>query len=439
MNLMLASVALAALAAPVFAARGAIETRSGKIESAYAIDSETISGVNWQRERNQPGPRVELWDVLHVRYEGQTMDAYNGMARQLAGAKGQKMQQDASAMLKENAPTGFSADEWARIQLACRYFLAAGLALQGSHDDAVARYIEYLKACDDKPASGGFRAKFKSAVSNKEIADAGGLHRLYLDGLTGLGMAYLARKEGAKANEQAFKPLIELCGSLAAASGKSQYFDWSLRALRSLARYSEDAKDFKGAREAYEQMVRIALQKEGGRQSRASAEAQLKVGYMQILEGDLGGARAKFYEATRAWEAAHQTSSLQNPTPPRANWLNADVAYLTAGSYVGQGLVDSARAKTNNDWASALTNFSMALAVFRADDEIRSMALLGAANAASRLAELNGTKAEVASTYAKLAEKYLSELVSQLSKTKAANDALVPEIEKRITQFKGTE
>ncbi|MBX3473407.1 MAG: hypothetical protein KF754_03425 [Planctomycetes bacterium] len=427
------ALALVLVAGSLHAAKGGIDLRDGKSQEAFAIDKETISGIEWQREQRQPGARIELWDVIQVRYSVTGMDEFNGMARKLAGGNGTKMVADANSFLSGAAPAGLNADEWERVQHACRYYLAAGLALQGQHDQAVAKYIEYLKKCEEKPAPGGIRARFRSVVGGKDIAEAGGLHRLYLDGLTGLGMSYLALKDTTKANDQAFKPLIELCASLAGSSGKSQYYDWSLRALRALADHSENAKDYKSAREAYDQMARTALQKEGGRPSRASNEAQLKVGFMQIREGDLSGARAKFFEAIRAWEGGHD---ITNAAPPRNNWINPDVAYLTAGSYLGQGMVDAARAKSIPEWSVALSNFSTALSVFRADDEIRSMALLGAANAASTLAELNGQKADVANNYARLAEKYQSELLQQLPKSKAASDEKLVEIEKRITKFK---
>jgi len=436
-NIILPATLLMVAFAGSLQAKAVVETKDSKNQTAYSIESESLSGISWFRERNQPGTKIELWDVAHVSYEGTGMDEYNGMARKLSGAKGAKLQEDATTILGlAAAPSGLSADDWERVKLACRYYLAAGMALQDQHDSAITKYIEYLKACEEKPASGGIRARFKSVVGGKDIADAGGLHRLYMDGLTGLGMSYLAQKEGAKANDQAFKPLIELASALASASGKSQYYDWALRAVRALARFSENVKDYKSARDAYDQLARIALQKEGGRSSRASNEAQLKVGYMMILETNYSDARSKFFEGIRAWEQGH---NVDNAAPPRNNWITPDLAYFTAGCYVGKGLVDSATAKTANEWAGALVNFSTALSVFRADDEIRSMALLGAAKAASMLAELNKSKKDVANINATLAEKYLSELTSQLPKTKAAGDESIVEIEKRITQYKVTE
>ena len=78
------------------------------------------------------------------------------------------------------------------------------------------------------------------------------------------------------------------------------------------------------------------------------------------------------------------------------------------------------------------------------------MALLGAANAAAQLAELNKDnkidvkvgdktvkKAVTAETYAKLSEKYLSELTTLLPKSKAAEDESIPDIQKIINEYKG--
>jgi hypothetical protein len=137
------------------------------------------------------------------------------------------------------------------------------------------------------------------------------------------------------------------------------------------------------------------------------------------------------------WErSAHGEDQLGNPQPPRNGWISRDVAYYTAGSYLGQGLIEAAKAKSSAEWSAALKNFSMALAVFRSDDEIRSMALLGAAEATSMLAEANAGKPEVAANYAKLAEKYLMELTSQLPKTASAQSESVGEIEKRVAKLK---
>jgi hypothetical protein len=78
------------------------------------------------------------------------------------------------------------------------------------------------------------------------------------------------------------------------------------------------------------------------------------------------------------------------------------------------------------------------------------MALLGAANASAQLAELNKdvkedvkvdgkmVKMAVASAnYAKLADKYVSELMQLLPKSKAADSALIPGIQKTINAYKG--
>jgi len=428
---------LAGLAGALQAAGGGVETKDGKTQEAYSIDKETISGIEWSKARNQPGTKVDIWDLENVRYSVSGMDEYNGLARKFSGGRGGKLKTDAASYLAGPKPAGLNDDEWTRVQLACQFYVAAGTAMDGDFAGAIGKYTEYLKAAEAKALDSGIRAKFKSVVGGKEVTNAGGLHRLYLDGMVGLALAYLGNKEATKANETAIKPLLDLCSSLAGPSGKKEFYDWSLRAVRALAQYSEGAKEYKSAREAYDILARTALQKENGRVSRASNEAQLKVGYMQILEGDTGGARAKFFEATRAWE--DQYGKVDAAAPPRTNWINPDTAYFTAGCYVGQGLIDAAKAKTTSDWASALSNFSQALAVFRSDDEVRSKALLGAALAASKLAELTKGNVDTASTYAKLAEKYLTELTSQLPKTKAAEDDSLAAIETRIKTYKKDE
>src|SRR5690606_15605950 len=153
----------------------------------------------------------------------------------------------------------------------------------------------------------------------KPVANAGGLNRFYLDALEALGIAYLNQGDAKAAGEKAFKPLQELTEALASNSGDKEYFDWGIRALRASARYAEDQKDFKGAREAYDELSRVAVKKQGGKPSRTSYEAQLKGGFMQILEGDTRAAQARFYEAVKNWEDGHKTTRTQ---PPRNDWIN---------------------------------------------------------------------------------------------------------------------
>lgn len=421
------------------AAGGVIQTKDGKASEAYDIQAECVSGIIWDQERNKPGTKVKLWELESLRYKGQAMDEYNGLARKLAGGLSARLIQDAQSTLKMEPPSGFDKDAWRRnVQLSCKYYAAMGLYLQGDWSGAQSDLEAYIKECEQADnlhtANVVPRVSFNSKVSGKPVANAGGLNRFYLDALEALGIAYLNQGDAKAAGEKAFKPLQELTEALASNSGDKEYFDWGIRALRASARYAEDQKDFKGAREAYDELSRVAVKKQGGKPSRTSYEAQLKGGFMQILEGDTRAAQARFYEAVKNWEDGHKTTRTQ---PPRNDWINTDVAYLTAGSYVGMGQVKAAGAKKAEDWSEALQNFSTSLAIFNADDEIRSLALLGAANAAAQLAELNKTAQVTASNYAKLADKYLSELTQLLPKTKAANDDSLPAIQKIITKYKG--
>lgn len=433
-------LAFALLAAGLGAATPAtIELRNGGTlppnGQAYGIESETLYGVAWLVRRGTPGtPRVEIWDLQNIRYTLQGMDEFNGMARKVTGGQGKKLQEDAKSYL-DKPPAGLTPEELVRMQLACRYYLAVGLALQSNHEEAVAKFTEYLKEAESNTVVVLAKAKFRSPFSGKDIANAAGLHRLYLDGLKRLGLSYLALKDLQKANDLAFKPLQDLTSALAT-TGQKDYHEWTLEALRSLAAYAEGIKDYKSAREAYERLSATANLKAGGRPSRAGYEASLKVGYMQIREGEPAKAKSRFFEATNNWERAHSDDAVKSGQPPQNNWITPDIAYVTAGSYVGLGLVEQATAKSNADWASALTHFSTALSVFHSDDEIRSMALLGAANSASMLAEVNTSKADVAAIYAKLAEKYLMELTLQLPKSVAAHSESVPEIQKRFIKHK---
>jgi hypothetical protein len=97
---------------------------------------------------------------------------------------------------------------------------------------------------------------------------------------------------------------------------------------------------------------------------------------------------------------------------------------------------EAANARGASDWTQALKNFSMALAIFHTDDQIRSMALIGAAGAAANLAELAKANPAAASAQAKLAEKYLVELQNLFPKTRAASDEAIPGIKKTINTYK---
>ena len=450
-NLILATtVAVFCAGALSAAAGGVIQTKNGKSTNAYDIQAETVSGVIWESARNSPGTRIKPWDVDAVRYSGNAMDEFNGLTRKLAGGQGVSLVSNAQTVLKMTAPSGFS-DAWNGIQLAARYYVGMGYYLQSDWGKAISELEGYLKECEktenlyDKNVVP--RVNFASKVSGKAITNAGGLHRFYLDALESLGLAYLKQGDAKSAADKAFNPLMELTEQLSSNSADKEYFDWGMRALRASARYAEDKKDYKGAREAYDGLSRVALKKQGGKPSRDSYEAQLKVGFMQILEGDTRGAQARFYEAIKNWKEAHNAN---RAWLPRNDWITSDLAYLTSGAYLGQGLVTAASAKKADDWAEALENFSTSLSLFNADSEIRSKALLGAANACAQLAVLNKdvlidtkrnekmVKAPVTSeNYAKLADKYLAELTSVLGKTKAAEDESLPGIQKIINTYKG--
>ena len=442
--MMIASVAVVLAGALSAAAAATIQKKDGRPEQAYDIKAETVSGIIWESERGRPGTRIKLWEVRDVSYGGSTMDQYNGLSRKLAGGLGAKLRSDAQDFKGSEKPSGFDDDQWARLKLSLDYFIAMADYLQGDWSAAVSELETYIKACEEKLYTDSVvRAEFKSGVTGKQVKNAGGLNRYYLDALEALGLAYLKQGDAKNANKKAFEPLQALTEDLAKNSGDSEYFDWGIRALRASADSAKELQDYKGARESYEALARVALKKNAGRPSRASYEAQLKVGFMQIKEGDTRGANSRFYEAVNKWEDEHKKPD--RAWQPRNDWIDPDRAYLTAGSYVGQGLVKAEGAKRVDDWAEALQLFSTSLSIFNADDEIRSMALLGAANAAAQLAELNqdvlredkdGKKvAKTSDNYATLAEKYLSELTNLLPKTKAAEDESIPEIQKLISKY----
>jgi tetratricopeptide (TPR) repeat protein len=439
------------MAGTLSAAAGAtIQKKDGRNEKAWDIQAETISGIVWEVERGRPGSRILLWELDDVRYDGNKMDDFNGLSRKLSGGRAAKLRSDAQAFLNGDTPSGFDSKQWERLKVSLHYYIAMADYLEGKWDAAVSGLENYIKECekaDNIFTQGIFaRVNFASAVSGKTVNNAGGLNRFYLDALESLGMAYLKKGDAAQANAKAFTPLQNLAEAMTASSGASEYYNWGIRALRAYAKHSEAEKDFKGATDAYMSLQGVALKKNGGRPSRISYEAQLKVGFMEIKQGDTRGASARFYEATTNWVRDH-SNDVNRPWQPRNDWIEPDKAYLTAGSFLGQGLVKAADARRVEDWAEALQNFSTSLAIFNSDDEIRSMALLGAANAAAQLAELNKDKkredkrsgkmvATTSDNYARLAEKYLSELTTLLPKSKAADDSSIPDIQALINKHR---
>ena len=418
------------------AAGGAIQTKDGKSNKAYDIHAETISGVIWQAEKDLPTiTKAQLWELDSVRYEGQAMDEFNSLARKLAGGQGVKMGKDARTVLTMKMPVSFDEKQWERIKVSAKYYVAMADFLASNWDGAITGLEDYIVAAEAADAlydkNVAQRITFTSKVSGKAVTNGGGLNRFYLDALENLGMAYIKSGKAADANEKAFKPLQTLTEALSVSS--KLYYNWAMRALRASAANAMATKDYTGALESYKALKDVAI-KQSGDESRGAYEAQLKMGFTQILAGDTRAAQANFSEATKKWKAAHKA---EGSSPPANNWINPDTAYLTAGSFVGEGLVKAAGAKKSEDWAEALESFSTSLAIFNADDEIRSMALLGAANASAKLAELNKAEKAVAKNYAVLAEKYLSELTSLLAKTVAADDDSIPGIQKTINAYKG--
>lgn len=431
------------------AAPATLQFKDGRNVKAFNIKSETVSGIDWDQERNRPGVRAKLWDLEDVRYDGNQMDTYNGLTRRLKAGRGVQLLKDAQSYLDQKEPSpGFSKTEWDNIVVrACEYFVAQAEGLNGNTDEAIKKLEAYLKKCEANLTDENVlrSVTFNSKVSGKAVTNAGGLHRFYLDALESLGGYYIKKKDAKSASEKAFKPLAELCKALSTSGRDGEYFNWSMRALGVAAREAEAAKDFKGARESYELLMTTALERSGGQQTRASREAQLKVGFMLIEEGNLGDASTRFLDATRSWERAHVSADViksgRMPPPPANDWINPDVAYLAAGSYLGQGHVEAAKARRSKnvvDWTKAYQNYSMSLSIFIADDEIRGYALLGAAVACSELAELKKGKASEASNYATLAEAYSAELTSLHPKGRAAEDDALITVAERVKKYKKT-
>jgi hypothetical protein len=160
----------------------------------------------------------------------------------------------------------------------------------------------------------------------------------------------------------------------------------------------------------------------------------LWTGFMSARAGSPTAGSA-FISKTRQWEQAHRRD-LTQMRPPARNWISPDEAFAVAGAYVGQGMVEANSARDAEGWARALRSNSQALSMFEAGPEIRSLALLGAANAAAKLAELNAANETIANTYAVLAEKYLNELTSLYGSTRPASDKSISDIETVINNHK---
>ncbi|MCF6227446.1 MAG: hypothetical protein L3J82_02120, partial [Planctomycetes bacterium] len=336
MSKIITALILTATFAGALAASGAtIQLKNGKRLAAYSITSETLSGVGWEEERKAKGKRLYIWDVEVVLYAADDMDEYNGLQRKLDGGRGAKLAADAKTYLGDSAdkPKKLTDNEWARVQLQAQYFYAQGLFLQDKYDDAIEAFGTYIKEAKKVAAA----TKVDGALPSKNvpgIKNVSSLNRFYLDALEGLGLAHLKKGQMDKADKDALTPLQKICDSF---SGRTEYYEWSLRALRASAEYAESVNNPTDARKYYEKLAVVALRKASGKPSRESIEANLKVGFMLIAEGDTRSAKARFYKAIKAWE--NQTKSQEKaPKPPKKGWINKDVAYETAGAYVGQGI-----------------------------------------------------------------------------------------------------
>jgi tetratricopeptide (TPR) repeat protein len=433
----LMTAALVMLAGGLSAATAFIQTADGRVQRAHAVLTDTVFGTTWEIERGRQGTRLRPWEVTHVRFdEVRGMDEYNSLGRRLAAGQaslGPKMVEDAESFLRGEPPAGLSDADWRNVQHGARFYRAQGLRLQGKHDEAIAAFDEFFREAEQRPAAAtGTALPFTSTVTGRSMPNAMGLHRLYLDGLEAYSLCLLRAGHSEDAREKAIKGLQSLTTGLAQRTGENQYHNWTIRALRGIAQHYEDAGEYEDARQAWDDIRVAAVLANAGRRSRASIEAQLKVGFMEVQAGKLSEARSSFLTAIRNWENNHNA---QRASEPR-DWMSSDLAYETAGSYVGQGMVEAAGARDAEGWSRALRSFSMALAIFQADEEIRSMALLGAANASARLADLNAASPQVANNHARLADRYLSELVNLMPSSRAARDKLVGEIRDLVSKHR---
>lgn len=450
MNRYLAIALLLTLAPVLYAARpeGSVLKKDGNSVPFRSIEGETLSGIEWRDANRNPGTRIEIWDVDQVRYSFKGMDQFNGLSKKLQGGRGDVLEKDAAAYVADPGKD-LDDDDKRRVKLTAMYYVARGKLLQGS-PEASAAFLNYLREAEamakDGPGKGGnpqnFAVRgvaFDSPTGNK-VTEAGLLHRLYLDALEGLGESFVRAENAEEGAKKGYDKLVELTTALAKRSGKNDYYDWALRALRAAAAVAEsskgDRKDVaKRTREVYEKLAGVALLRAGGKESRDVVEANLRVGMLMVEEGNSGGAQSRFAGAIREWEQEQGDIRSPGRNPPKPNWINADRAFKVAGCYLGMGMVQSSSAKTVDDWAAALKQFSMSIGMFPTDAEMRGLALLGAARACAEMAK--GTKdKEAASRHASTGEIYLLELRTTLGSTKAASSADLPEITKTIDKFK---
>ena len=441
----LSIVSLLLLAPVLYAARpeGSVAKKDGNGVAFKSLDAETLSGIEWKNAEKQPGSRIEIWDVDQVRYSYKGMDQFNSLSKKLQSGRGDVLEKEADNYVSDPGKD-FEEDDKRRIKLTAMYYVARGKLLQGSAD-AVDAFLGYLKECEAQAKEGPGKAgnpqnfvkgvAFESPTGNK-VAEAGLLHRLYLDALEGLGESHVRAGNAEEGAKKGYDKLVELTAGLAKKSGKNDYYDWALRALKAAADVAEaskgDRKDVaKRTREVFEKLAGVALLRAGGKKSRETIEANLKVGLLMIEEGNASGAQGRFSGPIREWE----TDQKDYKNPPKPNWITTDRSFEVAGCYLGLGMVAASNSKTADEWAGALKHFATSIGMFAGDAEFRSQALLGAAKACAEMAK--GTKdKDAAARHASAGEIYLLELRTTLGSTKAASHAELPEITKTIDKYK---
>ncbi|MCC6575419.1 MAG: hypothetical protein IT462_16705 [Planctomycetes bacterium] len=451
---------LVSLGAPCLHATKAVFQLKSSSTVVDQVGAETLHGVESKDGKN----RALIWEVVTVRYNQKEFDDFNSLASKAAAGRGDQLLTIADDMInratkalpkdekvKDALPFGTTEEEQNWIRLTSRYYRAVGQLQTGKFSDAQASFLDYMRDAE------AYAATLKAGVkgmpglifiklgavgfdspTGAKVPDASLLHRLYLDALEGLGDAYARAGQAEKANTEAYDRLVDLTTRLSAnAQGRLEFYDWAVRALRAAANLNIQNKNYVGAQACYKRLETIASSKAastGNKLSRELIEAQLNVGYMMIKDKKYNDALARFRTAVSNWE-----NSRKSPGSPASDWITPDKAYQVAGSYLGLGMVASARAKDNanataDDWAQALNNYSNAVALFNAGEELRGSCLLYAAEAAAKMGEVALKKKDVAlaKRNAETASTYIYELTENLKGTPAALDPDLAAVRKII-------
>lgn len=455
MKKLIALSVFAALAAPCLHAHKAVLTvkKDGSSIVVDQVGSETLHGV----ESKDGKTRLFIWELITVRYNHANLDDFNSLASKAVAGRGEQMisiavdyikkaekelpkdKDDKDAAKGVCLPWGTTEEERNFVRLTSKYYLARGQLLANMFSEAQASFLDYMKDAEAFAAAikaGGKGAPgfllvrqpvaFDSPTGGK-VVDAALLHRLYLDALEGLGDAYARGGDPAKANSDAYDKLVQLTSGLSKGSvGRLEFFDWAVRALRSAANLNEKNKNYQGAHDCYVKLREIAALKAGReKDTRELIEARLNIGFMLVKDKKYDTALASFRPTVNTWESARRS-----PNAPMHEWINPDKAFSVAGSYLGMGMVESARARDNanassDDWGKALNYYSNAIALFSAGDGLRARCLLLAAEACSKMGEIALKKKDngLARRHGETASGYLFELSENLKTTDAAQDA----------------